>query len=445
MITVKFYLKKPFQKKDVYRVDEVSIISKVTQVGVKGNRFELKTGEKIQPKHWDKVKQEVRSTFRGHFEINTFLQEFKTNILKLYRDNSKIDFDKFKALAQSKPSDEKKTLFLAYDLFLKASGSEKDWKTCQKYVTLQTQLQAFDAVHPIDLLTLDFNFYDNFKAHLYAIPNPNYKNYCLVYNAATNDYSLQHGAIGEPVGLFDDTIYKYVINLKTFLAWAEKRGYQVHQSYKSWEIIRRKHDPIALTLSELERLENHIYEWKSEDIARDFLVLQCRTGQRISDIKRFNLKDFSDFKWQFTPTKGSRLSSKIVTVHFKGFCAPALDILSKYNWKLPVISEQKINKHIKLACKHAGIDSPVEYVRWAQNKRIKLTAPKYEFISNHSGRRTFITQLLQTGVSIEHVMELTGITEYDTIRHYKGKFEDSAIEQALEKIPTSKTLMKKAQ
>src|SRR5688572_19584284 len=117
MITVKFYLKKPYQQKDVYRVDEVSIISKVTEVGIKGNRFEVKTGEKMIPKHWDKVTQQVKSTYRGHFEINTFLQEFKTNLLKLYRDNPKIDFTKFKALAQAKPSQEKKTLFIALDQF----------------------------------------------------------------------------------------------------------------------------------------------------------------------------------------------------------------------------------------------------------------------------------------------------------------------------------------
>src|SRR5688572_14076983 len=102
MATVKFYLKKPKQQTGKLRVDEVSIIAKFS-LGRKG-RFEITTGEKIIPAYWDKERQVVKSTYRGHFEINTRLQEIKTDLLKLYRDNSKIDFDKFKALAQSKPS-----------------------------------------------------------------------------------------------------------------------------------------------------------------------------------------------------------------------------------------------------------------------------------------------------------------------------------------------------
>jgi integrase len=255
---------------------------------------------------------------------------------------------------------------------------------------------------------------------------------------------LIEGTKGEPVGIFDDQVFAYLIQTKTFLAWAEKRGYPINSSYKSWQIIKRKHTPIALTLSELEALENHIYSSRAEDTARDYLVLQCRTGQRISDIKRFNLKDFSNDKWTFAPKKGNRLSPKEVTVHFKGFCAPALDILHKYNWKLPVISDQKLNDNIKKACKSAGINEHVDFIRWAQNKQIRYSGPKWEFCSNHCGRRTFVTLSLQAGMPAEYVMQLTGITEYKTIRHYKGKFEDNSIVQELEKMTGGKTLMKKA-
>lgn len=438
-MTVKFYLKNP-KVNGKLRLDEVSILCKVTED--RTNRFELRVGEKIEPKFWDKNGQQVKSTYRGHFELNDKLQNFKSKILKLYRDNQTLPFAQFKALATNNPQ-QKKTLFLALQQFLNQYQAEKDVKTFRKYNALATQLQEFDKVHNIDFKDLNVRFYDNFKAHLYAIPNPNYRKYRLASNRDSNDFSLMLGDVGEPVGLFDDTVYKYIINLKTFLKWAEKREYPVIPSYKSWEIIRRKHEPISLTKAELSKLQNHIFEWKSEDIARDYLVLQCLTGQRISDIKRFNLKDFSNNQWTFIQKKGHRLSSSKVTVPFEGFIAQALDILQKHNWQLPEISEQKLNKHIKAACKLAGIDSPVEYIRWAQNKKIRIVEPKYSFLSNHTGRKTFITLALQEGLSIEYVMQLTGISEYDTIKHYKGKFEGSAIKEALEKIPG--TLMRKAQ
>lgn len=446
------------------RKEEVSIFAKVTEG--RENRFELRTGEKIEPKYWDFKSQQVKSTYRGHYEVNAMLQELKTKLLKLYRDNQNLSFAQFKALAQEKPNQEKKTLFIALDQFLKQYGAQKDSKTLGKYNVMAKQLAAFDKVYPIDFHDLDFKFYDNFKDHLYAIPNPNYRKYSLVHSGLdsgvdSGEYLLHYGNEGTPVGIFDDTVYKYLVNLKTFLAWAEKRGHQVHQSFKSWEIIERNYPPITLSLGELETLETFEYTEdvvlkhckfnvkakkiqevvKALEIARDYLVFECRTGQRISDIKRFDLKDYSDQKWTFTPRKGNRISSKVNTVHFKGYCAPALHILHKYDWKMPQVSEQKINENIKTACKIAGIKQEVVTYRWAQNKRIRISGPKYEFMSSHIGRKSFITIGLQF-LQPKLVKDLAGIDSWQTLKHYEGNSEDSTIEKALEKIPV--TLMRKA-
>lgn len=406
-------------------------------------RFPITLDEKIEPRFWDFINQKVRSTHPRHLEINLYLKKRETEIQNQYYHNRDLPFERFKALATQVKPTEKKTLFIAFDQFLTVYRSEKDSKTVAKYITLNRQLTEFDKIHPIDFTTLDFNFYDRFKAFLLAIPNPFYKNYRLVPDSNnTADYKLTFGDVGLPVGIFDDNVYSYLIQLKTFLAWSEKRGHQVHQSFKSWEIIRRMHAPISLTFKELEALENHVYMSRALEVARDYLVMECRTGQRISDIKRFDLKDLKDDKWTFTPRKGNRLSNKSITVHFKGYCAPSLSILQKYNWKMPVISEQKLNDNIKRACKAAGIDSETIIYRWAANKRIKISGSKHEFISSHTGRKSFITLALQSGMPVEFVMQLTGITEYKTIRHYKAEFEDNMIEGYLNSI-TKKPIMRK--
>lgn len=436
MPTVRFYLKNP-KRNNRLRTDEVSIYLKFTRN--RQDRFSFTLDEQISPKHWDFKNQQVKGTYRGHLEVNGYLADMKANLLKLYRDNRALPFEKFKALALAKPEEEKKTLFVAFEKFLTAYKAEKDKKTVQKYETLLVRLTEFDSLCPVDLPSLDFNFYDEFKKFLYKIPNPFYTKYRL-QRGIDGAFDLMAGDKGDAVGIFDETVFAYLIQLKTFLGWTEKRGYQVHPSYKIWQIIRRVHPPISLTSAELAKLENHVYTSKALEVARDYIVFGCRTGQRISDIKRFDLKDFHDDKWTFTPKKGNRLTQKKITVHFKGYCAPALDILQKYNWKIPVISEQKLNENIKRACKEAGIDSHVEIFRYAGEKRIRISGYKYEFISSHTERKSFITLALQSGLPVEYVMELTGITEYKTIRHYRAKFEDSAIEQELEKIP----LMRKA-
>jgi len=432
MATVKFYLRRYRSTKRNPQNVEVSIIAKFTVDRL--HRFEITLDEKIAPRYWNPKDQVVKGTHRGHLELNEYLSDFKHQLLTLYRNNRSMPFTEFKALALRRPEEEKKTLFVAYDKFLDAYRNEKDSKTVSKYATLLTRLTDFEKAYSYDLATMDFNFYDAFKKFLYQIPNPFYGG-CRLTRNLDGSWDLLEGDQGEPVGIFDDMVYSYLIQLKTFIAWAEKRGYQVHQSYKLWQIIRRVHPPISLTSSELERLERHTYTSKALEIARDCIVFGCRTGQRISDIKRFDLKDFHNDKWTFTPKKGNRLSQKKITVHFKGYCAPALDILQKYNWKIPIISEQKLNENIKRACKEAGIDSHIEIFRYAGEKRIRISGKKWEFLSSHSERKSFITLALQAGMPIEYVMELTGITEYKTINHYKAKFEDSAIENELEKIP----------
>ena len=436
MATVKFYLRRYRSTKRNPQNVEVSIIAKFTLD--RSHRFEITLDEKIAPRYWNPKDQVVKGTYRGHMELNEYLSDVKHQLLTLYRNNRTMPFTEFKALALKSPEEEKKTLFIAYDKFLDAYRNEKDWKTVSKYTTLLMRLTDFEKTYPCDLTTMDFNFYDAFKKFLYQIPNPFYGG-CRLTRNLDGSWDLLEGDQGEPVGIFDDMVYSYLIQLKTFIAWAEKRGYRVHQSYKLWQIIRRVHPPISLTSAELERLE-HVTLSKALEIARDYLVFECRTGQRISDIKRFDLKDLHHEKWTFTPRKGNRLNAKQITVHFKGYCAPALDILHRYNWKMPIVSEQKIHENIKKACKLAGIDSETVVYRYAGEKRIKISGPKYEFISSHIGRKTMITLALQSGMPVEYIMALTGITEYKTINHYKAKFEDSAIEKELTKMP----LMRKA-
>lgn len=440
MATCRFYIKNP-RTKGKLRDKELSIYAVFTRT--KKERFPITLDEKILPRNWDFKNQRVRGAHPRHYEINRYLDNFKTELLNTYDAYRKKPFEEFKAAA-TKGKSEKKTLFLALSQFIEVYKSEKDSKTVAKFVTLERHLLKFDSNNPIDFTTLDFNFYDRFKVYLLAIPNPFYRNYSLHPDGDIGgQYNLVSGDSGQPVGIFDDNVYAYIVQLKTFIAWSERRGFQVNKAYKNWEVIRRVHPPITLTAAELEKLELATFKSRALEVARDYLVFECRTGQRISDIKRFELKDFSDFKWTFTPRKGNRLTQKKITVHFKGYCAPALEILQKYNWKMPAISEQKLNENIKRACKDAAIDAETIIYRWAGNKRVKFVDPKYSYISTHCGRKTFITLALQSGMPVDYVMQLTGITEYKTIRHYKGEFDDSNIEDYLNSI-SSKAVMKKA-
>jgi len=56
-----------------------------------------------------------------------------------------------------------------------------------------------------------------------------------------------------------------------------------------------------------------------------------------------------------------------------------------------MISNQKFNKYIKELCKLAGINDPIEIIRYKGAAKQSNIYRKHEIISAHTGRKTFAT------------------------------------------------------
>ena len=177
-------------------------------------------------------------------------------------------------------------------------------------------------------------------------------------------------------------------------------------------------------------------------IARDYLSICCRSGQRISDVKRISSLAISSGTWHVYQKKGSREKQKIVELPLTGFCAPVIDIVNKYGGQLPALSEQHINKHIKTLCKLAGITQEIYIERWQGNKKIKIPGKKYEFISTHCGKKSFITILAGLGMPIRHISQLTGTSIRTIEKHYLGLADMHIIDSYLMKIEGDNQLRK---
>jgi len=425
MPTVKFYLKNP-KSKGQFRTDEVTIFAMFTLDRL--NRFKLLPDEKIIPKYWDFKSQTVKNSHRHQIDINNHLSDFKRDLLNLWRANrAQLTFEEFKILAQQKAAPiQKKTILEVYQKFLAQYEAESAQKTFEKYRQLGDLLTEFAKKRNFDFPSMDLSFYDDFKTFLFSQPNRQYANFHLEKEGEY--YTIQPGK-GMQVPLLDNTVFKFISNLMNFLGWSADRGHNVHPSFKKWTIIKHEPKPISLTLDELEKLENAILP-KNLAIARDYLVFECRTGQRISDIKRFTLSDFNNNTWTFNRKKGNRINAKTVSVHFEGYCAPALKILERYNFQMPTMADQKINEYIKEACKAAGIHKAITQYSYSGAKCIKIMGFKYEFISTHTGRKTFITLGLQF-MNSKIVKDLAGISTYATLKHYEAGSEAGIIKQSL--------------
>lgn len=399
--------------------------------------IDISTSESVPTEFWQG--QRVSAKYKkNHDRINRSLSQIECDLLDIWRNNRGASKEALKELITARlrgtleTDVQKKTLVSILTEFIDQYRTDKESNTVKMYLSLLKKVEEFNPDISPD--HLDFNFYDAFKKFLYACPNPVYAGYSLHRTDDSGVFVLLTGDGGLPCGLFDDTVYKYIIHLKAVCAWAEKRGHEVHPSYKEWEVIRREYPVISLTLDELRRIEELRDLQAHLRISRDYFSIACRSGQRISDIKRISsLSTFND-TWKIFQKKGSRKKQKVVELPLKGFCAPIKEILTKYGGKLPEISEQHLNKHIKELCKLAGITQEIYIERWQGSRKIRIPGSKYEFIHLHTGKATFITILAGQGVPVKVISDLTGTTIKTIERHYLGRTDMRLMENYLSNI-----------
>jgi hypothetical protein len=427
--TVSFRLNRPKEKDGQPKLIPCGILIKYYRAGIE---IELSTGEKSTPANFTGTRVTKETKFSAR--INKILSDMENALLNIPYEKLSADEEAAMVRAIVKRQDqkeEKKTLIQGVEQFIAQYEREKDSKTVKRYRVLLNKLRAFNP--GLTFEELDFNFYDSFKKFLHNCPNPVYGACSLFRSGDSYTLGVDGDMSGEPVPVMDDVVYKYFVNIKTICSWAEKRGYFPHKSYKEWEIIKREYPPITLSEEELISIEllnlpRHL------DIARDFLVLECRTGQRISDIRAITRDSIQDDTWNLIQKKGNRMKVKHIEFPMgEEFTLNAKLILEKYNYALPKMPEQNINKYIKEVCKLAGIDQSIYIERWAGNKKIRIPGKKYEFISTHTGKKSFITILASQGTPVAFLSALTGTSQKTIERHYLGKVDINKVKEYLNK------------
>lgn len=410
------------------------------------NFIKIKTEYVIKPTEWDFDKQLKKDKLTGSIEFNRRLNKLKDEILNKYNelkdDPAHYIADQIKQLLQewAKLKENpflirEKSFFNVFDEFITAQENRLAPRTIQKFNTLKTTLEEFAEANPkYQLLTfsmINHTFMDDFLSHLMARkPRGRQKT----------------RPEGEQDGLLTDTTGKYVENLKSFLKWAEERGYNKNPTYREFKMfssadkkrIKRKNDIVTLTAQELRDLFTHEFTLGSTlDRVRDLFCFGCYTGQRWGDISRFKKSDLEGDVWTFITDK----TKEEISIDLVGYAAPALDILKKYDYKLPQISLQKFNDYIKKAAEAAGINTPTTLTRYVGSKEIKITNPKSEFIGSHCARRTCVSLLLNVyNMPITAVMEITGHSDLKTLQKYINPDRAARREKMAKTTPVTEPL-----
>lgn len=170
------------------------------------------------------------------------------------------------------------------------------------------------------------------------------------------------------------------------------------------------------------------------DNARDWLLISCLTGQRVSDFMRFdtsmlNVVDGRTFL-DIQQAKTGRSVSIPITEQ-------VLDILKKRGGDFPrAISDQKYNRFVKQVCKLAGINNPtkgrlatvIQIDEKNEIRKIVGTYEKWQLIGSHIGRRSFASNYYQR-METSKIKEITGHATEQMLLQYIGKTSDNQKKQ----------------
>ncbi|NLX73323.1 MAG: site-specific integrase [Bacteroidales bacterium] len=388
-------------------------------------RFTFKENEKFKS-YYTRTNIEVSKLFWNEYKTNTNFRDVEKVNLKNEVDNHLTELDRF----------------IIDEYEHETSDITKDWL---KDVVNEFYKPKVESVIPSDLLQF-FDFYLSKKEH--EIKTGTLRKWGVVRNKVENFEKDQKRTFK-----VKDVNKSF---LDEFIKWSKENQYDnsvINGNFKDIRSVckeaqlynieisndlhllktKLKNAPafkIYLSFDELEKIKALENLPDYLDRVRDWLIISCYTGQRISDFKRFNTEMirkqgkrlFIDIKQEKTDKDVSIPLLPIIT-----------DILKKRNGQFPdVISDQRYNEYVKIVCRMAKIVEPINgkiatVTDLGIRKKIGIYK-KWQLITSHVGRRSFATNFYGK-LPTSYIKDITGHSTEAMLLKYIGKTsKDTAVE-----------------
>jgi integrase len=238
----------------------------------------------------------------------------------------------------------------------------------------------------------------------------------------------------DELGLEDNAFAAYVAKFKSFMKWAMSKRYHDNIEYQKFSFAEKDKAVVCLTPEELKNLSKFKFEIDRLSKARDLYCFGCYTGLRFSDIATLRREHFQDgyIVKNITKTKEDDRIPILPQVKL---------ILDKYDdesaFPLPRLSNPKLNEYIKQCCELAEIKTPTIKYKYKRNQVIETVHPKYELITVHTARKTFITIGFMLGMNVKIIKSITGHKKEATFDKYlkiADEMKKTELEKAWSKI-----------
>ena len=176
----------------------------------------------------------------------------------------------------------------------------------------------------------------------------------------------------------------YMRKLKTILFFAIETGY-IEKNPITYHFHKDRIETIPLSLDEVKTIRYRDYGSDRINKVRDIFILQCYTGLSYTDMRALTKDDIkidkNGNKWIVKDRQKTGVTSFIPLIE------ASLEILERYEYKLPVLSNQKYDSYLK---------------------EIQEVCHIKKTLHSHLARHTCGTLLLNAGVDILSVSKILG-------------------------------------
>lgn len=390
MATIKFIIRSESDSSSIYvRLKEGRAID-----------LTAKTKYITNSKDWSATKGQPKSlTLAANKKLHQNLAEFRTDLLEHYNnsvDNKTINTQWLKDFISPpiKPDTIPNKLVDYFNYYSLHKKSSIEASTHTKLNVNKHLIERFQKDSNTEFFIKDVNA--DFKLK--------FEEYCKRQNYAQN------------------TIARAIKFIKTVCYHARNNGIETHFQLNSITAKIEKVDKIFLSVDEIDRIQKKELEHEYLTNARDWLIISCETGQRVSDFMRFKKAQI-------------RYEGKVPLIEFtqvktgKTMAIPlskkVLEILKKRDGEFPrQISDQRYNEYIKEVCKIAEIKDKVKGAKSKTEKNITRkesgTFEKWELVTSHIGRRSFSTNNYGR-IPTSLLINVTGHSTESMFLEYIGK------------------------
>jgi integrase len=357
-----------------------------------GQKFRHSVKLKIYPGQWLASKQRVKVKTMEDEYINGHLDSLEQIITSAQKqsllEKNEINFSyvKQKFNDQLGKKDVRRSLVDCFNEYIEYSRTQRSPKTTDRYITCLNHLLKFRTVKRYELTfdRINQQFYESFVSYMMQT----------------------HKSLNNTIG-------NYIKTIKAFINFCIDRGYcPPNNEVSKFKVFREDGELIYLSEEELFKIINLELRSEKLKVVRDNFCFACFTGLRYSDISKLKPENIKDDYLEIKTEKTRDFLRIPLNQHAKA-------LLLKNNGMLPkLFSNQKMNDYLKDLGKLAEINESILIIKYRGMEKVEFLEPKYNFISSHTARRTFVTLSLEKGMRPETVMSITGHKDYKTFKKY---------------------------